>query len=177
MKKLFLSCFILSFFSVYPLQVNGDELVFEQGHHNINDIVTALAPDTTSQTYKTRGIKSAVKVQTRAISLAIHFKKDSYKLTPEALDTLNSLGKALNKKRLKEFNFIVEGHTDAAGTDKYNLHLSKQRSAAVKNFLVAKHRINANRLISEGKGEKELCDNSNPYSGVNRRVRIINNGR
>ncbi len=168
---------MIAVFFVFPLPGDGEEVLFQQGKYAIDDIVTALAPATTSTTYKTRGIGSAVKIQKRAISLAIHFQKNSYNLTPEAENTLNVLGKALNKERLKEFKFIIQGHTDASGSDQYNLLLSKQRSETVKNFLVTKHDVDLKRLVTEGKGETEPCDKSNPYSGVNRRVKIINNGR
>ena len=49
---------------------------------------------------------------------------------------------------------LVVGHTDRIGSDSYNQKLSEKRAAAVKEYLVAKG-IEANRVYTEGKGEKQ----------------------
>ena len=49
---------------------------------------------------------------------------------------------------------LVVGHTDRIGGDAYNQKLSEKRAAAVKEYLVAKG-IEANRVYTEGKGEKQ----------------------
>ena len=49
---------------------------------------------------------------------------------------------------------LVVGHTDRIGSDSYNQKLSEKRAAAFKEYLVAKG-IEANRVYTEGKGEKQ----------------------
>lgn len=49
---------------------------------------------------------------------------------------------------------IAVGHTDRIGSDAYNQKLSEKRAAAVKAYLVSKG-IEANRIYTEGKGEKQ----------------------
>ena len=49
---------------------------------------------------------------------------------------------------------LAVGHTDRLGGDAYNQKLSEKRAAAVKEYLVAKG-IEANRVYTEGKGEKQ----------------------
>ena len=49
---------------------------------------------------------------------------------------------------------LVVGHTDRIGSDSYNQKLSERRAAAVKTYLVSKG-IEANRVYTEGKGEKQ----------------------
>jgi OmpA-OmpF porin, OOP family len=49
---------------------------------------------------------------------------------------------------------LAVGHTDRLGSDSYNQKLSEKRAAAVKEYLVAKG-IEANRVYTEGKGEKQ----------------------
>jgi len=71
----------------------------------------------------------------------------------------------------------VEGYTDASGSKDYNMDLSSKRADAVKVFLVRNYKIDANRLPTQGKGETGLVDKNNPNSAVNRRVRIVNEGR
>ncbi|MCX7946096.1 MAG: OmpA family protein [Hydrogenophilus sp.] len=84
-----------------------------------------------------------------------------------AADTLFDFDKAVlrpeGKKKLDELvaqiaNLNVEvilavGHTDRIGSDAYNQKLSERRAAAVKKYLVSKG-IPANRIYTEGKGEK-----------------------
>lgn len=65
----------------------------------------------------------------------------------------------------------VYGHTDSKGTPGNNLVLSKQRAAAVRNYLQGKG-IAANRLESEGYGQTKPIADNNTDDGrkKNRRV-------
>jgi OOP family OmpA-OmpF porin len=56
-------------------------------------------------------------------------------------------------KAIKLEVIIAVGHTDHFGSDAYNQKLSERRAAAVKTYLVSKG-IDANRVYTEGKGEK-----------------------
>ncbi|HET8886550.1 MAG TPA: OmpA family protein [Salinimicrobium sp.] len=69
--------------------------------------------------------------------------------------------------------FHIEGHTDSQGSDSYNEKLSRERAASVKTFL-QKEGIPANRLTSEGYGEKEPIASNSTAAGrqQNRRVEI-----
>ena len=57
-------------------------------------------------------------------------------------------------KAIKLEVILAVGHTDRIGGDAYNQKLSEKRAAAVKEYLVAKG-IEANRVYTEGKGEKQ----------------------
>lgn len=173
MNKLFLKNLCIGGVFILFLQGCGAKALFQQGQHKT---LHNPSPDIVSEVQETDGIGSRINAPKRAISLAIRFQKNSYNLTTEAENMLNALGKALNKKRLKKFKFTIQGHTDASGPAQYNMVLSKKRSNTVKEFLVTKHNIDPDRLMTEGKGETELCDENYPYSGVNRRVKIINEG-
>ncbi len=73
-------------------------------------------------------------------------------LRPEGkakLDELVSKAKAIKLEVI-----LAVGHTDRIGNDAYNQKLSEKRAAAVKEYLVAKG-IEANRVYTEGKGEKQ----------------------
>jgi OmpA-OmpF porin, OOP family len=65
----------------------------------------------------------------------------------------------------------VQGHTDEQGSDAYNLDLSKRRAAAVVRYLT-EHGVDADRLRSEGFGERRLLDRSGTPAAhaKNRRV-------
>jgi OmpA-OmpF porin, OOP family len=54
---------------------------------------------------------------------------------------------------------LVVGHTDSVGDDGYNMKLSQRRADAVKRYLVGRG-VPANRVYTEGKGEKSpIADN------------------
>ena len=67
----------------------------------------------------------------------------------------------------------VEGHTDAKGTDEYNLKLSMRRAAAVKAFLV-KEGVAESQLSTRGLGESQPVASNDTEDGraQNRRVEL-----
>ena len=68
---------------------------------------------------------------------------------------------------------IAIGHTDSIGTDEYNQKLSVRRAESVKAYLASKG-IEANRIYTEGKGEKQPVADNRTGEGraKNRRVEI-----
>jgi OOP family OmpA-OmpF porin len=96
------------------------------------------------------GPKPAGEKITVAADALFDFNKAT--LRPEGKAKLDELvGKA---KAIKLEVILVVGHTDRIGGDAYNQKLSEKRAAAVKEYLVAKG-IEANRVYTEGKGEKQ----------------------
>ena len=73
-------------------------------------------------------------------------------LRPEGKAKLDELVSKANAIKLEVI--LAVGHTDRIGGDAYNQKLSEKRAAAVKEYLVAKG-IEANRVYTEGKGEKQ----------------------
>jgi len=92
-------------------------------------------------------------------------------IRPESAEALNAIADIM--KEYPETVFHIGGHTDSQGSDEYNLKLSKERAASVREFLVTKG-IPANRLTSEGYGESRPIASNNTASGRqdNRRVEI-----
>jgi len=111
-----------------------------------------------------------------SIDLQVNFEYASAKLTPDARLVLDNLGQALADPALRDSRFRVAGHTDARGSDAYNLKLSRLRARAVADYLVRQHGIDAQRLTVEGFGRSQLLDPANPESAINRRVQITNLG-
>ena len=80
------------------------------------------------------------------------FDFDKATLRPEGKTKLDDV--AAKAKDVKLEVIIVVGHADRIGSDKYNQKLSERRAESVKAYLVSKG-IEANRVYTEGKGEKQ----------------------
>ena len=80
------------------------------------------------------------------------FDFDKAVLRPEGRAKLDELASKIGSIKLEVI--IAVGHADRIGSDKYNQSLSERRAAAVKQYLVSKG-IEANRVYTEGKGEKQ----------------------
>ena len=105
-------------------------------------------------------------------SKAILFNSVKATIRPESNLKLEEIVKVMNN--FSTANFVLEGYTDSTGSVVKNLQLSKDRAAAVKEYLVA-NGINADRLSSEGYGiEKPIASNKTEAGRAqNRRVEIL----
>ncbi len=110
------------------------------------------------------------------VDVQILFAFDSDEILPEARPDLDALGQALSDEKLKSGSFLIAGHTDAKGSDDYNLDLSQRRARSVKDFLVETYHVDPTRLAVIGFGEEQLKNEDDPESGDNRRVQIVNVG-
>ena len=74
----------------------------------------------------------------------------------------------------KEWNIKISGHTDNVGNDNSNMQLSKERSEAVKNYLIQKG-VDESRIIALWFGESQPIESNDTNEGrqKNRRVEII----
>ncbi|MCM8596101.1 outer membrane protein OmpA [Accumulibacter sp.] len=100
------------------------------------------------------------------------FDFDKATLRPEGKKRLDEV--AAKSKEIKLEVIIAVGHTDRIGSDAYNLKLSDRRAASVKQYLVSKG-IDANRIYTEGKGERnpvtgDKCKNMGPETGKNKKL-------
>jgi len=110
------------------------------------------------------------------VDVQILFAFDSAEIRPEARPSLDELGKALSDSKLGNASFLIAGHTDAKGSDGYNLALSQRRAEAVKAFLVETYGVDGARLAVIGFGEEQLKNPDEPFADENRRVQIVNTG-
>ncbi len=123
-------------------------------------------------------LQAAPPVAPPSVNLTVTFTSGSAELTPQAVRTLDELGRALASADLAAFRFRVEGHTDTVGSPMANQSLSERRAAAVVRFLMTKYGITANRLEAVGMGEAApLVQTGDEVSEPrNRRVQVVNLG-
>lgn len=108
-----------------------------------------------------------------SLSLAIQFDPNSVQISSGSQQALARLATALQSRDLRDFHFLIEGHTDAKGLPTYNRKLSQQRADAVRKLLIARG-VAAQQLRSVGKGSDEPANKADPFAAENRRVRIVN---
>jgi outer membrane protein OmpA-like peptidoglycan-associated protein len=113
-----------------------------------------------------------------SVNLTVNFPNGSADLTPEAMATLDQLGRALSSSELANYRFRIEGHTDTVGSAEYNRALSERRAEAVVNYIVTKYGVAAARLQAVGMGEKGLLVSTPDQTAEprNRRVQVVNLG-
>jgi len=137
----------------------------------VDEFVSGLKPK-----LRFRGIRPTSKVvEPPTVSMNIEFEFNSYELGASPRAALNNLSVALMRPEFKDTVFLIEGHTDAVGSNRYNQWLSQMRADAVKKYLVERG-VDPERLRSVGRGEDNLLDTENPASHVNRRVAVVNAG-
>ncbi|EYR83698.1 OmpA family protein [Shinella sp. DD12] len=88
--------------------------------------------------------------------------------------TLRSVAEAMQKVLDKDpgETFLIEGHTDAVGSDKSNLVLSDERAESVASLLTDVYGIPPENLQTQGYGERFLKVKTQVAEQQNRRVTI-----
>ncbi len=99
------------------------------------------------------------------------FDVDKASLKPQSQSNLENLATILNK--YDDTNILLEGHTDASGSEEYNLNLSRSRSQSVANYL-AGLQVNETRFTIMGYGEAQPIATNDTDEGKsqNRRVEV-----
>ncbi|HEU5294093.1 MAG TPA: OmpA family protein [Burkholderiaceae bacterium] len=106
-----------------------------------------------------------------ALSLPVPFAFDSAEILPAAKPQLDAIAAGIRMLPVDQ-KVVIEGHTDAVGTEQYNDQLSQRRAQAVARYLVATYGIDASQLESVGLGEHQPLPGRNPLAGENRRVQF-----
>jgi OmpA-OmpF porin, OOP family len=100
----------------------------------------------------------------------IHFAYDSAEILPESRPYIDSVGAMLRLPEAQGRKLKIVGHTDARGSEPYNLALSERRAAAVRSYLKAEFGVAADQLEIMGEGETAPVAGSDPNAAENRRV-------
>jgi outer membrane protein OmpA-like peptidoglycan-associated protein len=109
--------------------------------------------------------------RTSALSVPVPFAFDSAEILPSAKTQLDAIAAGIRMLPANQ-KVVIEGHTDAIGTEEYNDALSQRRAQSVRRYLVAMHGIDAARLQAVGLGEHNPLPGRDPLAGENRRVQF-----
>ena len=100
------------------------------------------------------------------------FAFNKSELTAQAGPRLDKLAAFL--KQFPQRKLLVEGYTDAVGTDAYNMDLSARRAEAIRAALVQRG-IDTTRIVTKGYGKTYPVADNGSADGrtVNRRVEVV----
>jgi len=117
----------------------------------------------------------AVRDRMRRIDLdTITFDTGSWQITEDQAPRLERVAEAINAivKHNPNEMFLIEGHTDAVGSDEDNLSLSDHRASSVAEILSQDFQVPPENLTTQGYGAHELKVQTQEASRANRRVTI-----
>ncbi len=101
----------------------------------------------------------------------IHFELDKATIKPESFSILRDVAKAIQQTP-PEARIRVEGHTDSAGSEGYNLLLSQRRAESVRDFLI-KAGVPKDKLEAKGYGETDPIATNDTTEGRAKNRRVV----
>jgi outer membrane protein OmpA-like peptidoglycan-associated protein len=104
----------------------------------------------------------------------INFEFGSWEVPPDQLDRLAVVAEAITRviTRNPREVFLIEGHTDAVGSDVDNLSLSDRRAESVALALSDRFQVPAENLSTQGYGKQYLKVPTDAPERQNRRVTV-----
>lgn len=110
----------------------------------------------------------------RRVDLDVNFEFGAFDVTPDQFSKLERLASMISRviDRDPTEVFLIEGYTDAVGSDFDNLSLSDRRAEAVAQVLTDVFKIPAENLVTQGYGEQHLKIETDGPERANRRVAV-----
>src|SRR5690554_740979 len=99
----------------------------------------------------------------------IYFDHDESEIKPEFFEYLNRMARVLDG--IHDLRVEIIGHTDAVGTDEYNIGLSERRANAIREYF-RKQGIDPEKLEIDFKGKREPVDTNKTKEGKQRNRRV-----
>ncbi len=102
------------------------------------------------------------------------FDFGAWEVAPEQYDRLETIASVMNDILSRNPNemFLIEGHTDAVGSDEDNLSLSDRRSESVAAVLSQQFNVPMENLVTQGYGWHHLKIDTDGPERLNRRATV-----
>lgn len=145
----------------------------------IYDTMIAPPVDRIERAYSLDEIRYSPSVRQRMPSIdldSINFETGSWDIPPDQAGKLQVIADGINRaiERNPRTVFLIEGHTDAVGSDVDNLSLSDRRAESAATLLTQQFNVPAENLTSQGYGEQYLKIQTDGPERRNRRVTVRN---
>ncbi|MEF2550244.1 OmpA family protein [Aurantimonas sp. A2-1-M11] len=140
---------------------------------------TIVAPpvETVDRIYSLNEVRRSERIRdkVRRIDLStINFDFGSADISQEEVSDLQALADAIARviNENPDETFLIEGHTDAVGSERANLALSDERADAVATALTEYFEVPPENLVTQGYGESDLKVDTEAENRENRRVTV-----
>ncbi|MDX3925358.1 MAG: OmpA family protein [Shinella sp.] len=162
------------------LGIPVDEYIIDtssQEPHDYREFLEEPPVEPVERVYTLDEVKYSARIRdkVRRIDLdTITFATGSAEISMEQASTLRKVADAMNEILDKDAGetFLIEGHTDAVGSDESNLVLSDERAESVANVLTDVYDIPPENMATQGYGERFLKVETDGAEQLNRRVTI-----
>jgi outer membrane protein OmpA-like peptidoglycan-associated protein len=147
------------------------------GNRNYEEFLDQPPVEQVERVYSIGEVKNSARIRDkmRRIDLdTITFETGSADVADDQIQSLKEVGAAIKDIIDKDpgETFLIEGHTDAVGSDESNLVLSDQRAESIANVLSEAFDIPPENLVTQGYGERFLKIDTDAPERENRRVTI-----
>jgi outer membrane protein OmpA-like peptidoglycan-associated protein len=145
----------------------------------IYDTLIAPPVERIERPYTLDEIRYSPSVRQRMPSIdldTINFETGSWEISPDQAGKLQVIADGINRaiQQNPQTVFLIEGHTDAVGSDVDNLSLSDRRAESAATLLTQQFGVPAENLTSQGYGEQYLKVPTDGPERRNRRVTVRN---
>ncbi len=145
----------------------------------IYDTLIAPPVDRLDRAYSLDEIRYSPSVRQRMPSIdldTINFETGSWEIPEDQAVKLQVIADGLNRAIQRNPNsvFLIEGHTDAVGSDIDNLSLSDRRAESAAELLTQQFGVPPENLATQGYGEQYLKIPTDGPERLNRRVTVRN---
>jgi outer membrane protein OmpA-like peptidoglycan-associated protein len=130
--------------SEYALYVNRPGFLFQSLHFNYTQ-------NTNKPVVKDIALQPAQQ-NAKVVLNNLFFDLNEYELKPESITELKEVVDFMNQN--PAIRIEISGHTDASGTEAYNLQLSAKRAQAVADHLKT-NQIADKRIVTKGYGSQQ----------------------
>ena len=151
------------------LAVQGQQLTAEQ---RARSEAERRARDAVASLEKIAAVKEEARGLVITLNGGVLFATGESTLLPIARDRLDEVARALQDNPYD--SIVVEGHTDAIGSQRANEDLSRRRAESVRDYLIGQG-VDSGQIRAVGIGSsRPVADNKSPEGRANnRRVEII----
>lgn len=162
------------------VRIPRDRYIVE-AEHAPPDVIyeTLLAPpvDRIERAYSLDEIRYSPMVRARMPSIdldTINFETGSWDIPDDQATKLQVIADGINRaiQRNPREVFLIEGHTDAVGSDVDNLSLSDRRAQSAAELLTQQFQVPPENLVTQGYGEQNLKVSTDGPARENRRVTV-----
>ncbi|MEM9234187.1 MAG: OmpA family protein [Pseudomonadota bacterium] len=168
--------------AVVAKKVRADDIIYvvfnvEQHSEDVVamliDVVETKPAETGLVVANAEAMGKDIEEKGRTVIEGLMFDHDKATLKAESKPALDEAAKLL--EAMADKSFYVVGHTDSTGTFAYNMKLSADRAAAVREALVEQYGISPDRLQSAGVGPLSpvFTNASDGGREKNRRVELV----